>query len=173
VILSILNVKFVGIVIEISCTWKAHIAQLLPKLCYVCFLIKVIKPIMSIETLRIVYYSYFILLWLTDLFSGVIFSFSMQIFRTQKRIIRAMSGLRPRTLGERHFGIGEFCRCSPDIYFPCWYLLWVTWAFIIRHHKYMVLTQGVILIFTARRLTCQFIREHRIILVLNFLIIFL
>jgi hypothetical protein len=36
-ILSSLNVKFVGIIIESMCTWIAHIAQLLPKLCKACF----------------------------------------------------------------------------------------------------------------------------------------
>jgi hypothetical protein len=36
-ILSSLNVKFLGIVIESSCTWKVHIAQLLPNLCQACF----------------------------------------------------------------------------------------------------------------------------------------
>jgi hypothetical protein len=36
-ILSSLNVKFLDIVIGSSCTWKAHIAQLLPKLCKACF----------------------------------------------------------------------------------------------------------------------------------------
>jgi hypothetical protein len=56
---------------------------------------RVIRPIMPIETLKIVYYSYFHSL----LTYGIIFwgnsSFRMQIFRIQKRIIRVMSGLRP------------------------------------------------------------------------------
>lgn len=95
-ILSSTNVKFLGIVIESSCTWKAHTSQLLPKLCKACYLMRVIKPIMPIETLKIVYYSYFHSL----LTYGIIFwgnsSCSIQIFRIQKRIIRIMSGLRPR-----------------------------------------------------------------------------
>jgi hypothetical protein len=86
-ILNSLNVKFLGVVYESSCTWKVHIA---------CFLMRVIKPILSIETLKIVYYSYFN----SDMTYGIIFwgnsFFSMHIFRTQKRIIRVMSGLRPR-----------------------------------------------------------------------------
>jgi hypothetical protein len=36
-ILSSLNVKFFSIVIESSCTWKEHLAKLLPKLCKACF----------------------------------------------------------------------------------------------------------------------------------------
>jgi hypothetical protein len=95
-ILCSLNVNFFSIVIESSCTWKAHIAQLLPKLCKACFLMRVIKPIMSIETLEIVYSFYFHSL----MTYGIIFwdnsSFSMQIFRIQNRIITVMSGVRLR-----------------------------------------------------------------------------
>jgi hypothetical protein len=94
-IISSLNVKILGIVIESSCTWKAHTAQLLPKLCKACFLMMAIKPIMYIETLKILYYTYFHSL----MTYGIIFwgnsSFSTQIFRIQKRI-KVMSGLRPR-----------------------------------------------------------------------------
>jgi hypothetical protein len=57
---------------------------------------RVIQPIMPIETLKIVYCSYFHSL----LTYGIIFwgnsPFSMHIFRIRKRIIRVMSGLRPR-----------------------------------------------------------------------------
>jgi hypothetical protein len=96
VIVNTTKVKFLGIVMESSCTWKAHIAQLLLKLCKACFVMRVIKPIMSIETQKIVYYSclhslmtYGIMFWGNS-------SCSMQIFRTQKRIIKVMSGLRPK-----------------------------------------------------------------------------
>jgi hypothetical protein len=57
---------------------------------------RVIKPIMSIDSLKSVYYSYFhslvtyrIVLWGNS-------SYSLQIVRLQKRIIRIMSGLRYR-----------------------------------------------------------------------------
>jgi hypothetical protein len=95
-ILSSADVKFVGILIESSCTWKAHISQLLPKLSKAYYLMRVIKPIMPIETLKVVYYSYFH----SHLTYGIIFwgnsPFSMHNFRIQKRIIRVMGGLRPR-----------------------------------------------------------------------------
>jgi hypothetical protein len=81
-------VKFLGIL------WKAHIAQLLPKLSKACYLMKAIKPIMPIETIKIVYYFHSLLTY------GIIFCCnspsSMHIFRIQRRIIRVMSGLRTR-----------------------------------------------------------------------------
>jgi hypothetical protein len=56
---------------------------------------RVIKPIMSIETQKIVYYSHFhFLMSYGIIFWGNPFC-SMQIFKTQKRVIRVMSGLRP------------------------------------------------------------------------------
>jgi hypothetical protein len=55
---------------------------------------RVIKPIMSIETQEIVYYYYFHSLMTYEIiFWGN--SSCMNIFRTRKRIIRVMSGLRP------------------------------------------------------------------------------
>jgi hypothetical protein len=89
------NTKFLGMVLESSCIWKAHIFQLLPKLSKACYLMRVIKPIMSIKTLRIVYYLYFHSLTTYGLTFWGKSSYSLQIFRTQKRIIRIMCGLRP------------------------------------------------------------------------------
>jgi hypothetical protein len=70
--------------------------KLLPKLDKACYLMRVIKPIMPTETLKIAYYSYFHSLMTYAVIFGGNSSFSMQIFRVQKRIIRVMSGLRPR-----------------------------------------------------------------------------
>jgi hypothetical protein len=55
-ILCSTDVKFLGIRIESSCTWKAYITQLLPELSEACYVMRVIKPIMPIETVKIVYY---------------------------------------------------------------------------------------------------------------------
>jgi hypothetical protein len=55
-ILSSSSVKFLGIVIENSCTWKAHTSQLMPKLCKACYSMRVIKSIMPSATLKMVYY---------------------------------------------------------------------------------------------------------------------
>jgi hypothetical protein len=89
------NTKFLGMVLESSCIWKAHIYQVLTKLSNACYLMRVIKPVMSIETLRIVYYSYFHSLMTYGLVFWGNSSYSLRIFRIQKRIIRIMYGLRP------------------------------------------------------------------------------
>jgi hypothetical protein len=96
VILSSADVKFLGIIVESSCTLKAHISQLLPKLIKTCYLMRVIKAIMPIDTQKVVSYSYFHYLLTYGIIFGGNSSFSMHIFRIQKRIIRVISGLRPR-----------------------------------------------------------------------------
>jgi hypothetical protein len=93
--LLINNNKFLGMGLESPCIWKVHIFQLLPKSSKACYLMRVIKPIISIETLRIVYYSYFHSLMTYGLISWGNSSYSLQIFRIQKRIIRIMCGLKP------------------------------------------------------------------------------
>ncbi|PNF32402.1 hypothetical protein B7P43_G10111 [Cryptotermes secundus] len=95
VIFSSTNVKFLGLAIESSCTWKAHISQLMPKLCKACYSMRVIKPIMptDIKNGILLLFPFTFVLW--NYIWGN--SYSMHIFRIQKRIIiRTMSGLRSR-----------------------------------------------------------------------------
>jgi hypothetical protein len=135
------NTKFLCMVLESSCIWKAHMFQLLPKSSKACYLMRVIKPIMSIETLRIVYkvvqiwpglivckqvtvcpghiwttlyYSYFHSLMTYGLIFWGNSSYSLQIFRTQKRTIRIMCGLRPTDSCRKFW---ESCHYSLSIYF--------------------------------------------------------
>jgi hypothetical protein len=53
------NTMFLGIIIENMLCWKAHVDQLISKLCMACVAIKTTKPFMCQENLKSVYYSYF------------------------------------------------------------------------------------------------------------------
>jgi len=90
------NSKFLGKLTENSLSWRAHIDQFIPKLCSACYAITAIKPFMSLDTLKLVYYSYFYCL----INYGIIFwgnsSHSIHIFRLQTRVIRIITGSRPR-----------------------------------------------------------------------------
>jgi len=52
------NTKFLGLIIDDSLSWKAHIDQMMSKLNTECFVIQTIQAIMSPETLRMVYFAY-------------------------------------------------------------------------------------------------------------------
>jgi hypothetical protein len=95
-ILSSSSVKFLATVIENSCTWKAHISQLMPKLCNACYWMRVIKPIMASATLKMAYYAYLHSLLSTESFSGAIPIIVCTFFKFKKIIIRVKSELRPK-----------------------------------------------------------------------------
>jgi hypothetical protein len=53
------NTNFLGVIIESTLSWEAHIDHLLPKLCLACYGVGTIEPFMCQENLKSVYYSYF------------------------------------------------------------------------------------------------------------------
>jgi hypothetical protein len=88
--------KFLGINIVNTLSWKRHIDQLLPKLNTPCYAIRTLKPYFSQETLLMVYYAYFH----SILNFGIIFwgnsSYTISIFRVQKRVLRILTGIGNR-----------------------------------------------------------------------------
>jgi hypothetical protein len=53
------NTNFLGVIIENTLSWEAHIYHLLPKLCLACYDVETVKPFMCQENLKSIYYSYF------------------------------------------------------------------------------------------------------------------
>jgi hypothetical protein len=51
--------KFLGIIIDDKLSWKNHIDYLITKLSTSCFIMRVIKPIMSQSTLKTIYFFIF------------------------------------------------------------------------------------------------------------------
>jgi hypothetical protein len=57
-IVHISNTIFLGIVIDNSLYWKLHVEQTVPKLSAACYAIRSVKPYVSHETMKMVYFSY-------------------------------------------------------------------------------------------------------------------
>jgi hypothetical protein len=53
------NTKFLGQTFYNTFSWKNHTDAIVPKLCSACFTIRAVKPFLSQESLRLVYFSYF------------------------------------------------------------------------------------------------------------------
>jgi hypothetical protein len=51
--------KFLGLTLENTLSWKIHIDTLVPKLSSATFAIRTVKPFLSQDSLKIIYYSYF------------------------------------------------------------------------------------------------------------------
>ena len=58
-ITTISSIKFLGMYINDTINWKYHIEYILTKSSADCYAMRIIKPYMSLETLKIVYYSNF------------------------------------------------------------------------------------------------------------------
>ena len=89
---NISEIKFLGLHINNILSWSLHIEKILPKLSSACYAMRSVKPYVSQQMLKIIYYSYFhsimsygIIFW-GHLVGGI------RVFRLQKRIIRIMMG---------------------------------------------------------------------------------
>jgi hypothetical protein len=84
--------KFLGLTTECTLTWERHIEEINKKLSSASYIIRNIKPIMSIITLKNIYYSCFN----SVMTHGLIYSGNLphadKIFKMQKRVIRLMKG---------------------------------------------------------------------------------
>jgi hypothetical protein len=86
--------KYLGLIIDPTLSWKSHLDHLMNKLSMACYAIRAVKPYVSQESLRAIYFSYF-----HSLMSyGIIFwgncLISNNIFRLQKRVIRIITNIR-------------------------------------------------------------------------------
>jgi hypothetical protein len=91
---SINNTTFLGLMIDNNLSWHFHIDQMIPKLNKASYLIRFLKPLLSFESLKMVYFS------LVHSIIGIIFrgisTYSKIIFKIQKRIIRIITSVSSR-----------------------------------------------------------------------------
>ena len=93
------STKFLGITIDNTPSWKVHILDLTSKLNKACYAITTVKPFMSSNVLRTVYFSYFHSIMSYGIFWGNS-SFCNNIFKIQKKIISIITNKSKR----------DFCR---------------------------------------------------------------
>jgi hypothetical protein len=88
--------KFLELFINNNLSWKTHIESIRSKLSSACYAMRSVKPYVTINTLKMVYYSYFH----SAMTYGLLFCGnspdSIKIFRLQKRFVRIMMGCRSR-----------------------------------------------------------------------------
>jgi hypothetical protein len=88
---NILCKNFFCLGIEETLSWKCHINQMLLRLSSACYAIKVITPLMSKDTIKMIYYSYVrSIITYSIIFCGNS-PHNTDIFQIQKRIIRIMT----------------------------------------------------------------------------------
>jgi hypothetical protein len=94
------SIKFLGLTLDSSLSWEKHVKAIVSKLSAATYAMRIVQSFMFLDSLQLIYYSYFHSL----LTYGIIFwgktHHSNAIFKMQKRIIRIMVGIRNR----------DFCR---------------------------------------------------------------
>jgi hypothetical protein len=85
---KIYNTKFLGVVIDNNLSWGFHIDEIIPKLNKAYYVIRSVKPFISLEVLTTFYFSlvnliitYGLIFWGTSDYSRVIFKIQKRIFR--------------------------------------------------------------------------------------------
>ena len=93
---NINSTKFLGLTLDVSLSWKDHIAALTSKLNKACYAIRSMKPLLSTDILRMIYFSYAH----STMAYGIIFwgntPSNKNIFKIQKTIIRIIAKIGNR-----------------------------------------------------------------------------
>jgi hypothetical protein len=90
------HTNFLGVTLDSTLSWKPHIDQLISKMNSACYVIRSLKSLIPLKTLRIIYFSsihaivsYSIIFWGNSIYNNT-------IFKLQKRVIRIMMNARNR-----------------------------------------------------------------------------
>jgi hypothetical protein len=85
------DIRFLGLIIENSLTGESHIEEVIKKLSTACYMIRNIKPFVSINILKIIYYYFHSVMMYSLIYWGNSSSVD-RVFRMQKRAVLLMMG---------------------------------------------------------------------------------
>jgi hypothetical protein len=88
------NTEFLGLTLDNTFSWKSHVDAGVPRLISACFAVRAVKPFLSQESLKMVYFSYFHPIMSYGLVFGGNSYHSNTVFKLQKRIIRDRESCR-------------------------------------------------------------------------------
>ena len=84
-IANVYNTKFLGLTLDNTFFWRTHIDTIIPNLSSASFALRVVKPFLSPDSLKMVYYSHFHSIMTYELIFWGNYHHSNIIFRLQKK----------------------------------------------------------------------------------------
>ena len=110
--------KFLGLYINNNLSWKTHIESIKNKLSSACYVMRLVKPYVTANTLKVIHFSYFHSIMTYGLIYWGNSPDSIKIFRLQKKIIRIVMGCKVETRVENCFLTWKSYPFLPNILFP-------------------------------------------------------
>jgi len=163
-IANVYNTKFLGLTLDNTLSWKTHTDTIIPKLSSASFALRVVKPFLSPDSLKMIYYSYFHSIMTYGLIFWGNFHHSNIIFRLQKRTIRIILGIRGRDSCREHFKNLKILRLRSQYVYSLLFL-WSIMGIILRWTlRYTTSILGINWIYICQYLICQYIRGEHITL---------
>jgi len=166
------DLKFLGLNINNTLNWKSHIEIILPKLSSACFAMRSIKPLVSQQMLKAIYYSHFHMIILYGLMFWGNSPHSARVFRMQKRIIRIMTGSRIRDSCRKLFGHLNILPLPSLYIFSILRFVIKNREFLQQITRYMNMIHDRFTIFISLQQIKKSISQEYFIWVLNYTIFF-
>lgn len=117
---QVTETKFLGIIVDQKLTWEKHVDSVVSKLSSICFVIRQLRPTVSLDVLKMAYYG----LVHSVLSYGLIFwgnsAHMHRVFIMQKKIIRCCVGASPRESCKQIF------KNLAVLTLPCLYIYLIT-----------------------------------------------
>jgi hypothetical protein len=112
---SIYRADIYYLTLDNSLSWKKHIEAIVPKLSAATFAMRKVQSFLSLDSLKLIYYSYFhsVLTYRIIFWSNT--HYSNAINKKKKRIIRIMVGIRNRDYCKEYFKFRKYCHYSHNI----------------------------------------------------------
>jgi hypothetical protein len=89
------EVRFLGLILDDTVSWKKHIGQLMGKLCSAHYSLRNIKSVVSQDTLKLVYFAHMHSLLSYGIILGGNSSYAKKVFMFHKKSIRIMNDSKP------------------------------------------------------------------------------
>jgi hypothetical protein len=90
------EIRFLGLIIDETLSWKQHIEQVISKMSSACYALRNIKHIVSLDTITVIYSAHIYSIMSCGLTFWGGSSYANKVFILQKKVIRIMMTARPR-----------------------------------------------------------------------------
>jgi len=116
---NINSTKFLGLTLNMSLSWNDHIAALTLKLNKACYALRSMKPLLSTDILRMIYFSY-AHIW--DHFLGAIHTPTKIFSKSRKELLELLQIFLIVSLAIKHLKSYKYSHYHRNTFFPCLFL---------------------------------------------------